>query len=88
MYFNKDFPFSQPNHQFGSYANLDFATFFSPRFGVSGCLLATKRIARGEELFANYHYPVDDGPKWYKAAYEEYRSKIRRRRAQMKKQEL
>jgi hypothetical protein len=52
------------NHAFAA-PNCRFDTFGHPRFGLVPCLVATRRIADGHELLANYEYLLSDCPGWY-----------------------
>ena len=45
-----------------------------PRFGWVRSLTAIEDIYAGEEIFINYHYPIQASsnvPMWYKDLYEE-----------------
>jgi hypothetical protein len=52
-----------------------YATHYSPRFGAIGCLKAIRAIGRGDEIIANYNYPLDGtGPTWYRELYKVFQS--------------
>ncbi len=67
-------PLPQANHRFGDGQNVMYDTFYSPRFGPIGCLKAIRPIDRGEELFADYSYEEDTGPKWYWDLFERFQN--------------
>ena len=53
---------------------LKYFTFvFTPiRFGETRCIVATRNIAKGEEILVNYRYDMEKFvPQWYKKLYEE-----------------
>ena len=41
----------------------------SPRFGLVRVFFAARDITKGEELFINYGYSAENGPKWYRELY-------------------
>ena len=51
--------------------NTEFCHIKIPRFGFVRCIKSTRTIAKGEELFIDYGYDVEDDsvPKWYKELY-------------------
>ena len=51
--------------------NVEFGYVFHPRFGHIRSVVATKAIAKKEELFLDYGYGTTNPnvPKWYKEAY-------------------
>ena len=65
------------NHRFPPGDNCRFSWLDSARFGPVGCLVTTKDVRRGEELFANYGYWVktrgeDIHQPWYTRLYQDY----------------
>ena len=45
--------------------------FTSIRFGETRCIVATRNIAKGEEILVNYRYDMKKFvPQWYKKLYE------------------
>ena len=59
------------NHRFRN-TNVDFDFVTSPRFGLTRCLRSTRFIERGEELFVDYEYDLeeDELPGWYRSLHE------------------
>merc|ERR1711902_21169 len=58
------------NHKFEP--NSDYITFDSARFGMIIALRARIDIAKGEEFFASYGYPISVNLPWYNKLYEEH----------------
>ncbi len=57
------------NHSFKK-ANCQFNTAFNPRFGVVRGVEATRDIQKGEQIFVEYGYPIEDlYPPWYVDLY-------------------
>ena len=52
------------NHSFKK-MNCQFITVYNPRFGVVRGAEATRDIAKGEQIFVEYGYPIEDMyPPW------------------------
>ena len=52
--------------------NTKFGRAYHPRFGNTRAIIATKDIARGEELLVDYGYELGSYvPSWYAALYKE-----------------
>ena len=57
------------NHSFKK-QNCIFNTAFNPRFGVVRGIEAARDIRRGEQIFVDYGYPIEDlNPPWYVDLY-------------------
>ena len=55
------------NHSFQS--NCIFSDITHPIYGYIPCTVTTKDVMASEELFVNYHYPLNDCPTWYEELY-------------------
>ncbi len=70
---------------------MDFDFFTSPRFGGIRCLRSIKLIRKGEEIFVNYNYDMeDDVPTWYRRLHEEtypeeHKAKKKKKQLSLKK---
>ena len=60
------------NHSFTK-NKTQYKHVFHPRFGHIRSVVAKADIAKGEEIFVNYNYPIGGPPpvEWYKTVYEE-----------------
>ncbi|XP_040576718.1 histone-lysine N-methyltransferase SETD7 [Lepeophtheirus salmonis] len=58
------------NHHFWLY-NVDFGYAKHPLYGEIRCLTSTKRIRKGQEIFAHYGYVIgeEETPDWYNDLY-------------------
>ena len=74
----------QVNHRFRN-TNVDFDFVTSPRFGETRCLRSTRLIKRGEELFVDYDYDMNqDVPSWYLSLHKATFGNRKRRRSRRK----
>jgi len=64
------------NHRFLN--NVDFEVVQHPVFGPIGCLIASKPVARGEELYAYYGYDLTEAPEWYTELYHQTKNTERK----------
>ena len=52
--------------------NVYFGIVDHPVFGPIVGLIATEEIDVDEEIFVNYGYGLEDGPKWYRDLHDDY----------------
>ena len=45
------------------------------RFGLILCYRTTVPIKKDEEIFFDYHYPLETAPKWYRNHYSKYKKR-------------
>ena len=56
------------NHSFNP--NCNFSKFIHPMFGPIPCVITSKHVTAGEELFTYYKYLLSDCPEWYSSLWE------------------
>ncbi len=57
------------NHSFKK-ANCVFISVYNPRFGVIRGAETTRNVRKGEQIFVEYGYPIEDlYPPWYVDLY-------------------
>lgn len=57
------------NSAFFDERNAEFDTVRHPVLGAVACIIARRRIARGEEVLVNYGYDLETAAMWYKKDY-------------------